>query len=195
MRFNFVLVIVIIADDVLKTIRLPATRTVWLTEDQGLADVRMMIRNGTIQNKGELLVILVSGRAEVEAEHPAGLNTAWATMLEIACLWPVARVLVSAPVPRSGDKKFLLNGLHSFSKGLRQLCRRNSRFEFARLGYLFFNKHGLDHSLYQQGVISETGVSLFTSQLREKILSSKCISRAVWEPLEVQLTAIEEQSR
>lgn len=105
--------ILIIADKVVGKLHFPAAQIFLLEEGEGLADVRRRLRAGDLDQFLEArLVVLMTGRAELEVDHPAFACTAWATLVDVCCFWRHAKVLVSSPLPKGDVGEDLLGRLH-----------------------------------------------------------------------------------
>ena len=194
---TYVLDVLIIADDVISNVQFPNARWIFMKEQQGYSDIqdKLSQQEGMQDVK---LVIIISGRAEVVAQHEAIINCVQSAIDAIRAFNSDVVIMMCAPLPYPRDGHVLLNELTEFAKTLNDICRQSEYLEYSKIGQAFMQKRALAHvddevdsvfmiktSLMDRMGLTLQGARLISSKLLEKVSSAKLFER--YDLLKVRL--------
>lgn len=77
----------VVADDTLKGINIPGTKVIFLSEGGGFVDVASMAVNQELIYLHIRVLFIVTGFAEVEAQHPAMGSSVLVALSKIKTVW------------------------------------------------------------------------------------------------------------
>lgn len=163
--------VLIVADDVLKNLKLPNARHIFLEPGQGLVDVAKLAENQEMAFPGVKVIVVISGFAEIEARHPAIISSVLAVMRRLESSVANVKIVLASPVPNPSADKELLRQLFYFSKQLQKLCTLHKRFDFTKTGLLFYGPGGLYANMLDRHGATEQGLKLVTTKLMDKLKS------------------------
>ena len=180
-----------VADDIIPEIPIPNTRWVFLSEQQGFADLQRQANEGSLELADKKLVVLITGCAEVVAQHHAIINCVQSALEAIQKENPDAIILICAPMPRPRDGPVLIAELDELAKVLSDICKRSEYLEFSKLGQNFYakframpNEIGEEELVYliRSHLMNSKGLTLHGSRLisariSEKIASAQLLQR------------------
>lgn len=160
----------LVLDHHLQGLSLPGSRCIVLQEEQGLFDVGVMAVNQELLFLGTKVLLVITGCAEVEAQHPAMVNSVLAAMKRIQDNVPYV-VVMAAPLPKPTDTVKQLKDLFRMTKVIQACCKDRDRFEFTKSGLLFYGPGGIYANLMCDQGLSDLGVTTLSNQLLDKLNS------------------------
>lgn len=161
----------LVADDHLEGVQLPGSRQLMLQDGQGFSDVGQMAVDQELLYLGVRVLVVLTGFAEVEVEHPAVTNCILAAMSKLEANVSYQKIVIAAPIPRPGASVTQLKNLFSMTKAIQVLCKSKDRFEFSKTGHLFYGPGGLYANLFVEDKLSHAGKILLANQLLDKLNS------------------------
>ena len=197
-KFYIILDVLIIADDIVRNVQFPHAQWIFLKEQQGYSDIQEKTAAQT-GLKDIKLVILMTGRAEVVAQHKAVINCIQSAVEAIKMANSDAVIMLCAPLPYPRDGDVLLQELGEFSKTLNDICRQSEYLEYSKIGQAFIQRHSLINPeggdpenvllvkpfLMDRSGLTLQGARLISSKLLEKVSSAKLFER--YDLLKVRL--------
>lgn len=152
-------------------LQLPRSRQILLTEDQGLQDVGLMAVDQQLLYAGVKVLVILTGFAEVEAQHPALLNSVRAAIDRICGNVHYRKIVLGAPLPRPGASVLQLRELFKLSKLIQWCCKDSDRLEFTKSGFLFYGPGGLYANQMKETGLTSVGLNNLRNQLLDKLNS------------------------
>lgn len=170
--FDLVLDVLLVADTTLRGVNLPGTRCMFLGPGQGIADVAQMAVDQQLTFLGIRILLIVTGFAEVEAQHPALLSSLLAAMEKIQRNVGYSNIILAAPVPSPTATRSQLKELFAFSKQIQVVCKHAARFQYTKTGLLFYGRGGMYANLLDSKGLTAQGVKVVTTQLMDRLNSA-----------------------
>lgn len=150
-------------------LQLSASRLILLQEGDGYPEVANMALNQELMYLGVKALVIITGLAEVEAQHPALVNCVLAAVDKIKTNVGYSTIILAAPIPKNGSTTVQLKELFQFSKLLQFVCKRDPRLEFTKTGQFFYGPGGLYANLLDEQGLTNSGLSLLKRQLQDKL--------------------------
>lgn len=163
--------VLLVLDDHLAAMELPGARHIYLTEGQGLCDVGLMAVDQQLLFVRVRVLVLLTGFAEVEAEHPAIINSVLAAFDRMQRNVGYRKIVVAAPVPRPYASATQLKATFKFTKILQHICKQSVCLEFTKSGSLFYGPGGFYANLLDNTGLTSHGVETLHRQLLDKLNS------------------------
>ena len=200
--FILILEVLIMADEIIRNVQYPHAQWLFLKETQGYTDLQSKISSGTVSLEGFKIMVIITGRAEVVAQHEAVVNCVQSTIDTIHKANSQLIILLCAPVPYPRDGHIMLEELSEFSAVLNDLCKQSEYLEYSRLGHVFYSRRRIvepevweedtlcvvKRNLLDRGGLTLQGARLINSRLVDKIASAKLYER--YELLSLRLITI-----
>lgn len=171
MSFFLILDVLLVLDQHLKDVHIPGARKIVLTEAQGLCDVGLLAVNQELLFLHIKVLVIITGWAEIEAEHPAMENSVLAAIERILTNVHYRKVVLAAPVPRPDASKEQLKQLFRMTRFLQFCCKGNGRLEYTKSGQMFYGPGGLYADFFHGGGLTQNAKSVLSNQLFDKINS------------------------
>lgn len=160
-----------IADEFLEGVHLPGARQLLLDNGQGFCDVGEMAVNKELLYLNVKVMVVMTGFAEVEVEHPAMVNCVLAAMQKMLDNVDYQKIVVAAPVPRPDATNVQLKELFKLTKVIQCLCKKDCRLEFTRSGLNFYGPRGIYANLMTAKGLTQMGTKTVNNQLLDKLNS------------------------
>lgn len=117
------------------------------------------------------VLVLLTGFAEVEANHPAISNSVLAALTKVKQNVTYRKIVIASPVPQPYASSAQLKALFRFSKLLQHCCKDSMRLEFTKTGTLFYGPGGLYANLLDSKGLTVHGAKVLQRQLLDKLNS------------------------
>lgn len=126
---------------------------------------------------GTKALVVLTGFADIEAEHPALLSSVLAAMSKIKENVGYQLIILTSPVPGPQVSTEQLRRLFSFARQIQLLCKHSEKFEFTKTGQLFYGPGGRYVNLLDLEGLTDQGLKIISTQLLDKINSVACLGR------------------
>lgn len=155
-------------------LQIPRARIIYLEEGQGFPEVGQLAVNQELLYLNVRVLLIITGFAEVEAQHPAIVNSVLAAVEKVLHNVGYHKIILGAPIPRPRANPKQLRHLFGLSRVINQLCKGSDRLEFTKSGALFYGPGGIYANLMAKHGLSQLGLDRLATQLMDKLASVGC---------------------
>lgn len=171
--------VLLLVDHMVQGLIIPGVRVLQLEDGQGYADVGMMAANQELAFAGITVLFLITGCAEVEAQHPAIVSSVVAALHKVVQNVPYSKIIIGAPIPKPSASQAQLKQLFNFSKQLQLLTRQDDRLEYTKTGLMFYGPGGVYANLMSQLRLTNQGLARLKTQVVDRLLSTGLVTLSV----------------
>lgn len=148
-------------------------RRLVLEQGQGFMELGQLAVNQELCFKGVRVLFIITGFAEVEADHPALGSCVLAALQKVISNADFQKIFLGAPAPTVCASKEQLRRLFQLTKQLQWFCKHNPKFEYTKTGLLLYGPGGVYANLMTSEGLTHAGVNALNTQTLDKLASCR----------------------